>query len=109
MPIIINPGTEGRSDATLENAERIVDAIAKDLGLPRDAITRNVAADDGGRFGFQFTRPDCGICEIEVPGDPPEEFLASIPFTSRRMYVDGSSWLYKYGIGIMAEALGVET
>jgi hypothetical protein len=98
--IIINPGTEGSNTATLGNAEKIVDQICVDLGIERNSIRRNPGADKDGRFGYVHDK-----FEIDVPGDDPEVFLSSTPWVSRRMYVDGSSWLYKYGLGIMEDAL----
>jgi hypothetical protein len=103
MPIIINPGTEPRSGATLENAEKIVDAICIDLGIERSSIARHPEGDDPSHGLFSYVHVKF---EIDVPGDDPNNFLSSTPCVSRRMYVDGSSWLYGYGLGIMQEALG---
>lgn len=103
--IIINPGTEDRKTATLANAETIVDRICADLGIERSTIKRHEESDDikGGFFAFVHDK-----FEIDVPGDDPEEFLSSVPWVSRRMYVDGSSWLYQYGLDIMRSALSGE-
>ena len=100
--IIINPGTEGVAGATLANAETIVTQICLDLNIDRASIVRNPDLDDadGGWFGFKHAN-----FEIEVPGDDPEIFLKSKPWVSRRMYVDGNSWLYGYGLGIMQDRL----
>lgn len=101
MPIIINPGTEGRPGATLENAEKIVAQICVDLGIERSSLQRRPEGDSPrGLYAYVHEK-----FEIDVPGDPPEQFLASVPFESRRMYVDGSSWLYKYGLNQMRAAL----
>ena len=100
--LIINPGTEGRAGATEANARMIADGICKDLGLPPETAVRAPERDvpDQGWFGFNLRGVD-----LDIPGDDPAEFFRSEPFRSRRMYVDGSSWLYKYAIGMIVERL----
>lgn len=102
--IIINPGTEGRSEATLANAIKIAARIAEILGEP---VTRDDAFDSpaGGFFGFTIRKRAGGLIELQLPGDHLEEFFRSQPFVSRRCYVDGSSWLWKYAEGIIIDKL----
>jgi hypothetical protein len=40
-----------------------------------------------------------------VPGDDPDEFWRGQPFLSRRMYVDGSSWLIQYALNRIEERI----
>lgn len=107
MPIIINPGTEGRAGATEENARILVDRLVA-ITAPGATIERNASADmKGGFFGFIISKGDVCV-EIEAPGDDPDVTDKSIPFESRRLYVDGSSWLFKYAVGITADRFNPE-
>lgn len=105
MPIItINPGTEPSPSATLENAVAIVDRICADLTIPRSSVTRRPSGDVDGFFGFTIAAQP--PFDIDVPGEDPAVFFLSRPFTSRRMYVDGSSWLWGFAIGAINRRLG---
>lgn len=105
MVFIINPGTEDRKDCTLKNAEIVIGRICTELSIKRSSIKRNPSNDgDGGLFGFSF-RGKNGRFDVEVPGDDPDEVCAGIPFTSRRLYVDGSSWLYGYAIDAIQDRI----
>lgn len=110
MPLVmINPGTEGRPGATLKNAEAIAVRLFDQLKMPLNACDRVSAIDDleGGFFGFHIHTGDPGsVIELLIPGDDPEEFLQSKPLVSRRMYVDGSSWLYAYAVSAIYRRLG---
>jgi hypothetical protein len=100
MPIVfINPGTEPRTDTTLENAELVLKRICEDLRIDRSGITRSPSHDDfrRGLYAFQFEGKDRPFI-VEIPGDDYIEVCAGVPFRSRRLYVDGSSWLYGFAL-----------
>lgn len=108
MILFINPGTEDRGDATLENAQAIAVRIVRDLGLPPVAISRSEQMDSkGGFFGFQVDANGVRV-ELAVPGDDPDLFCQGKPFGSRRMYVDGSSWLYGYALAQIKSRINKE-
>lgn len=95
--IIINPGTEANYSATLANAETIALMICEDVGLPNGSYVRNESRDNDGWFGFDFTR-NGRVFEVDIPGDDPATVTGGRPFAARRLYVNGSSWLYGYAI-----------
>ena len=103
---IINPGTQGRPEATLENAWKIVEQMQKDLGLPSWTIARDPKTDEKDRGYFGFYLRAGKIVEISVPGDDPDEVCAGKPFVSRRLYVDGNSWVYGRALGIISRRMG---
>jgi hypothetical protein len=98
MAIMINPGTEARSQTSVENASAVVDRLCNELSLDRSKFSRAPQRDADGFYAFDFAGQDGRALEIEVPGDDPNEVTESRPFSSRRLYVDGSSWLYCYAL-----------
>lgn len=94
--VIINSGTKGRAGATVENATEVASRICKDLTIPMSSVERAPTADDASDGFFGFTFP--GNLEVVIPGDDPDEVCRGQPFVSRRLYVDGSSWLYGYAL-----------
>lgn len=95
--LIMNPGTEARPGATEANALEIAKRLAEDIGFKGEAI-RKPDGDYDGWFRFQFAN-----VEVDIPGDDPDQVCEGRPFRSRRLYVDGCSWLYGYAVGIAAE------
>lgn len=101
MPIIFNPGTEGRTDSSLMNAEIVAGMIADDLKIARETVQRAPKLDvPGGFFGFALIADGMTV-ELHIPGDDPEEVRAGVPFVSRRLYVDGSSYWYGFALNII--------
>jgi hypothetical protein len=100
MNIIINPGTETDETATLENALYIAKELAKlyKEEVPTLKLKRNEKNDYGGWYGFILTDGNKSV-EVDIPGDNPETVMKGEPFKSRRLYVDGSSWLWGYALG----------
>lgn len=105
--MIINPGTEANLAATLANAETIAKEIIRDLRI-REDVKRDPAADADGWFRFIFINDGKSV-EVDIPGDDPETVMAGRSFVSRRLYVDGSSWLYGLALGFIEEYLGGPT
>jgi len=102
--IIINPGTESVNDASLEEAIKSAQEFAKALDLPNLKLIRDSKNDDDGFFGFKLKLNSKEV-EILIPGEKSETFIKSRPFVSRRCYVNGSSWLFGYGLGIAMDKL----
>lgn len=124
--IIVNPGTGPIHNATLQNAEANISQLVSDIieRLPRDLAATSITATrdpgqdsaDDGRYGFTIA-----LCltsagnisyeasrSVEMPGLP----LEAVNFGARdddsawdfpRLYVDGSSWLWKYALEIICE------
>lgn len=108
MTVIINPGTEANASATLANAEIVAKRLSEDLG----GVTYercNIYGYDGrdGWFDFLFKRGGKSV-EVQIPGDDPDTVCEGTPFKSRRLYVDGSSWLYGFAVDRAADHLGIE-
>lgn len=107
MMFIINPGTEAREDTSEQNALVVAKHIASEFkkDFPDLQLRRDTTSDDeDGWYGFKLVSGGTTV-DIAVPGDNPEEVMQSTPFTSRRLYVDGSSWLFGYAMGIIADSL----
>lgn len=107
MNFIINPGTESREDSTEANALICAKELATIFksSYPDLKLKRNKAADDNnGWYGFKFTDGDKSI-DVDIPGDDPEQVMKGEPWVSRRLYVDGSSWLWGFAVGIIEDRL----
>lgn len=105
MILIINPGTEANDRATEVNAAE----IARRISVATSATySRHAEGDRNGWYGFRFVR-DGRAVEVDIPGDDPDQVCAGTPWVSRRLYVDGSSWLFGYAMGFINRALDGET
>jgi hypothetical protein len=113
--VYINPGTgpvEGSNEVdAFNNMVKLCEdaGVIDKLDMP-DAIKRTPEADDGdGRLEFTITLGD-RTCEVSMPGIPlllvrflgePGQSIWDFP----RLYVNGSSWVWKYAIGMVHESL----
>lgn len=95
--ITINPGTEAVDNPSLEEATKSAKEFARRLDLPNLKLIRDSENDDDGFFGFKLKLYSKEV-KIQIPGEKSETFLESKPFKSRRCYVNGSSWLFGYGL-----------
>lgn len=103
--IIINPGTEKQSNTTEENAINVAQTIIEDTGINGLTYTRGATEkDSGGWYNFIFSLGGKDL-EVDIPGVDPKVTTAGTPFYSPRLYVDGSSWLYDFGISQIKEEL----
>lgn len=102
--LVINPGTGPVDGATLENAVAAMEMFAAAVGVPDHE--RVPERDRDGRFGFRMVWTPTGFgrppreCLVDMPGCDPMLTSAGTPWKSPRMYVDGSSWLWGFGVGI---------
>lgn len=105
MKIIINPGTEARTEHSFDNAVVVAKHIA---GLFKKQVPslklQYKSKDDSGWYKFVYTGGLKPV-EVDIPGDEPEQVMKGEPFESRRLYVDGSSWLYGYAVSFISDAL----
>lgn len=107
MAIFINPGTEARDEHKAENAVVVAQELAKIFKdeYPALELKRDTSKDDNdGWYGFKLVNGDTAI-DVDIPGDDPEQVMKSEPWVSRRLYVDGSSWLWDYAVGIVSDRL----
>lgn len=104
--VFVNPGAGRITGSLLHEARKNMRAFVVDAGYPDATIIRKSRLDEDGRFGFVVTDRG-GVCaEVLMPGWP----LAEVRFMGEpgqniwnfpRLYVDGSSWVWKYAIGQM--------
>lgn len=106
---IINPGTQGIDGATEQDATDNMAALVNDT-IPTLTYTRVPEQDSKGRFAYQVTNPEHPgkTCMVLMPGwklehvrwlDLPEQNIWHFP----RLYVDGSSWVWKYAAEMLVE------
>ena len=106
MTIFINPGTGPVAGATEVHAAFNMGVFTADLigaGIQVTSAEQRPDLDDEGRFGWKITTADGREAEIEMPGlplarvrwmDEPDQNIWDFP----RLYVDGSSWVWKYAL-----------
>lgn len=104
MTVIINPGTEASREATEANAGMVAERICADTG---STASRHPEGDRDGWFGFRFAR-DGRTAEVDIPGDDPDVVCEGRPWVSRRLYVEGSSWLYGYALSAIERQFNPE-
>lgn len=109
MTIIMNPGSGPVQGATEEHAAYNMGVFTVEVMQRRghDVVPgaeRRPDLDDEGRFGWALIFGD-ETYEIEMPGLP----LADVRYMGLegqnilgfpRLYVNGSSWIWKYALGI---------
>lgn len=96
-------------DACMEHSVVNIDAFIKELGMeaPAVAVTMHSPEHDGtGRYQFVLHR---GIrtVDVDMPGIPLGEVRCTKGdrLVPPRLYVDGNSWLWCYGLGFARSAL----
>lgn len=105
MSIIINPGSGPVGGATIAHARANAHVLADDVARRYDAGTevQSEFTDQGdGRWTFLLTVGDTEH-EVDMPGLPVEEvrYLGTEDqniWDFPRLYVDGSSWVWKWAI-----------
>jgi hypothetical protein len=104
--VFVNPGSGHLTGGTEHRARANMVILLGDAGLTGTRFYRRPRADEGGRFAFSVRTP-AGLAVVLMPGWP----LARVRYTGSpqspwdfpRLYVDGSSWLWKYAAEILAE------
>lgn len=107
--IIINPGAGAVSDATEQEAQKAMDALLADLGVGWTRTPAAIGPGDEGRWPFQIQHRD-GDCshEVDMPGWPVDQVRWLGPDSGSiwnfpRLYVDGSSWVWKYALSVLSD------
>lgn len=113
--VYMNPGTGPVDGASLDNAAANMRQLVVDTGLTGVTIRKASTEDKGGRYGFDVLMPNGeansrNVCEVEMPGLP----LEQVRYTGAadqniwhypRLYVDGSSWVWCYGVSMLRDHL----
>lgn len=104
----VNPGSGPVPRAKLAHAKENIEHFAREL--PGDVLWERAGKGEDGRWPFTLHANGRQV-EVEMPGLP----LDSVRYLGRehghnawhypRLYVDGSSWLWKYAIEMAEEAL----
>jgi hypothetical protein len=96
---LINPGTGRVDGATKERAEENARRLAAACGESVTFQQMNEAEDEG-RWLFMFRYRDKKV-KVLMPGCPFEDLVYM------RMYVDGSSWTWEFGVSQTKDCLGL--
>jgi len=97
MNIIINPGTESFKESNLDNANKILAFLYEDLWYKDDTFSHEYIQDDKDGY-YQFKIKCLGKeLIVDIPGCDEEQLKY------RRLYVDGSSWLYGFALNRVDE------
>lgn len=105
--VIINPGTGVVKDSSLKEAKINIKKFVLDIYAKPNSghiIARRCdVLDDGGRYGFTLHSNNRRV-EIEMPGLPLDQVRwmeqSQNIWKFPRMYIDGSSWIWKIGINV---------
>ena len=114
VTIHVNPGTGPVSEINEEYAEiyaiQNIEQLLKEVHLGDIKSLRDPSADYGdGRFAYQLIYNQ-RVVEVQMPGLPLEKvrFLdkkGENVFEFPRLYVNGSSWLWKYAVSSVKDYL----
>jgi len=106
--VIINPGSGPVLNSSQENAIENIKHFILDNGVENVAWVRISEQDYGeGRYAFLLWKDN--VCyEIQMPGIPLEKvrYMGSGDqniWDFPRLYVDGSSWVWKFALGLSFE------
>ncbi len=107
MYVIINPGTGPVDGSSEDEARKNMEVFVEELRNRGNNVVgferaSNVEPDDG-RYDYGVHIADGRTVEIEMPGLPLEEVRFTgeddqNPWHYPRLYVDGSSWLWKFAL-----------
>jgi len=104
----VNLGTGPVPEPLLRDAQENIKVFVHDLDMhrPRVHARRVPAWDENGRYGFQLRRGD-RTCAVDMPGRPLDEVrdLNKQLYLPPRLYVAGSSWLWKFAVDATREEL----
>ncbi len=107
--IFVNLGTGLVDDASEKYAAQNIAQLVQDVGLEGITYQRDAPKDYGeGRFAYKLSRGQLDV-EVQMPGWP----LDNVRFLGEkgqhvldfpRLYVNGSSWLWKYAVNMVKGA-----
>lgn len=101
--IMINPGAGRVESGTWEQAYENIKQYIKDCEIPMHIVSARFIPCEG-RYMFVLDADDFSYrTEVEMPGLPLNNVRyidegKQNPFDFPRLYVDGSSWLWKYAV-----------
>jgi len=102
MQVLINPGSGAVQNGSKEQSEMNLKQFLSDLGIK--ANYEFVKVEDDGRHSYKVWN-ETHTHEIEMPAIPLENvrYLGAEGqniFNFPRLYVDGSSWVWKYALSV---------
>lgn len=106
--IFVNPGTGPLENASEAKATENIAQFCYDI-MDGIAYERAPEEDSEGRFGYRLTL-EGRSCVVEMPGidtdkvrwlDKPGQNIWDFP----RLYVDGSSWVWGFAVGMAGDKL----
>jgi hypothetical protein len=106
--IFVNPGSSDLEGAKYKHAENNMRSLSDDLG-PGWKFSTVSEEDEGGRFHFTLWNKSKGKqFSILMPGYPLEEvrYIGAEDqniWDFPRLYVDGSSWIWQFALGIILD------
>lgn len=103
--VYLNPGTGPVDGTTAEHAEANMQAFVQECGADYYDV---VGGENEGRYSFEVGAGE-RVFEVEMPGLPLDEvrYVGTEDqniWNYPRLYVDGSSWVWCYGVS-MARAI----
>jgi hypothetical protein len=109
MMMLVNPGTSSIREADKKLAKLGIAQFVTDLDLGALKVKRDKKGDCDGWFGFKVKSKRASI-SVLVPGIPMEQMRRmerdDSAWNFRRLYVEGSSWLWNYALERAKEELG---
>ena len=101
MKIYINPGTESIRNGEIKNAVKAAKYFLEDLKI--DGMQSQIvdgSLDDRGWVDFKFFK-DNFEAVVSFPSSDPDITRKGKAWESPRIYINGSSWLWGFGLQIM--------
>ena len=102
MNLIMNPGTQPIRDPDFKSADKAAQYFLVDLGIKGMIFEKVSGEKNRGWFDYEFRKGTFKII-VSFPGSAPDITRKGEPWLSSRIYVDGSSWLWGYGLGIFID------
>lgn len=105
MEVIINPGSGKVTDSGYLQAYNNTLKFIEDCEIPLIIISSNCIAEENGRYSFKLKSPL--VCDMEWEVEMPSLPLDQVRYIDSesqniwdfpRLYVDGSSWVWKFAI-----------
>ncbi len=99
IKIIVNPGTEPVKNHSKENAEIAAGYFLEDLAIDGFEYEATGEVSGDGWYKFVFQKDNFKV-DVSFPGSDPEITRKGKSWVSPRIYVNGSSWLWGFGLNI---------
>jgi hypothetical protein len=112
MNIIINPGTREIDGTNEADAKANIETFVEDIGLTGVMAERLDERDHDGRYGYRLTHGEHSTV-VDMPGWSIDRVRwmgqSQDIWQFPRLYVDGSSWVWRFAIGVAGDVLTGES